>query len=426
MEESVESMRNFYDMIREQKSDRLALVEEGKEYTYGELAELSQEKGNQLRKENPEKKVIFLREKRILNQLIAFLGCQAAGKIPLLVPQDAKELPEIGNVPENACMAVMTSGSTGVPKVLYRRYESWADFFPVQNEIFGVTPESRMFAQGSLAFTGNLNLYMAQFSIGAAMVAANVFDPRRWAEWMETYKTDVVYLIPRKLLFLPQCIKKPLTTVRHILAGSQSMGKEEAEKLHRCFPNAGIVLYYGASELNYITYLRQDQMTQEKNCVGKPFPGVQVSVEDGEIFVTTPYHVEDVVCPFSLKDMGHMDVEGNLYFDGRKDDIVSIRGRKVSLLKIERDLEDIPFIEEAIAAAVEKDGEKRVAAWVTLCGGKVAAECEKQIYAHLKQTLANYELPAYCQVVNGLPHTESGKKDRKRVTIPASLPYIGS
>ena len=406
-------MRNFYEMIREQEADRLALVEEGKEYTYGELVKLSQEKGDRLRLENSEKKVIFLREKRILDQLISFLACQAAGKIPLLVPEDAKQLPEIGEVPENACMAVMTSGSTGVPKVLYRRYESWADFFPVQNEIFGVTPESRMFAQGSLAFTGNLNLYMAQFSIGAAMVAANVFDPRRWAEWIEEYKTDVVYLIPRKLLFLPQCIKKPVTTVRHILAGSQSMGSEEAGKLRRCFPNAGIVLYYGASELNYITYLRQDQMTREKNCVGKPFPGVQVSVKDGEIFVMTPYHVEGALCPFSLKDLGHMDAAGNLYFDGRKDDIVSIRGRKVSLLKIEGALEDIPFIEEAIAAVVEKEGEKRVAAWVTLCGSEVSAECEKQIYAHLKQTLANYELPFCCRIVEKLPHTESGKKDRK-------------
>ncbi len=406
-------MRNFYEMIREQEADRLALVEEGKEYTYGELVKLSQEKGDRLRLEKSEKKVIFLREKRILDQLVSFLGCQAAGKIPLLVPEDAKQLPEIGEVPENACMAVMTSGSTGVPKVLYRRYESWADFFPVQNEIFGVSTESRMFAQGSLAFTGNLNLYMAQFSIGAAIVAANVFDPRRWAEWIEEYKADVVYLIPRKLLFLPQCIKKPVTTVRHILAGSQSMGSEEAEKLRRCFPNAGIVLYYGASELNYITYLRQDQMTQEKNCVGKPFPGVQVSVEDGEIFVTTPYHVEGVLCPFSLKDLGHMDVAGNLYFDGRKDDIVSIRGRKVSLLKIEGALEDIPFIGEAIAAAVEKEGEKRVAAWVTLCGSEVSEECEEQIYAHLKQTLANYELPFCCKIVGKLPHTESGKKDRK-------------
>ena len=55
-------MRNFYEMIREQEADRLALVEEGKEYTYGELVKLSQEKGDRLRQEKSEKKVIFLRE----------------------------------------------------------------------------------------------------------------------------------------------------------------------------------------------------------------------------------------------------------------------------------------------------------------------------------------------------------------------------
>ena len=36
-------MRNFYDMIREQAADRLALIEEGKEYTYGELVKIMAE-----------------------------------------------------------------------------------------------------------------------------------------------------------------------------------------------------------------------------------------------------------------------------------------------------------------------------------------------------------------------------------------------
>lgn len=57
-------------------------------------------------------------------------------------------------------MGAMTSGTTGRAKVLFRTYESWAGFFEEQNRVFGVTPDSCMFAQGSLAFTGNLNLYM--------------------------------------------------------------------------------------------------------------------------------------------------------------------------------------------------------------------------------------------------------------------------
>lgn len=69
-------------MIREQEADRLALVEEGKEYTYGELVKLSQEKGDRLRQEKSEKKVIFLREKRILDQLVSFLGLSGGRKDP--------------------------------------------------------------------------------------------------------------------------------------------------------------------------------------------------------------------------------------------------------------------------------------------------------------------------------------------------------
>ena len=49
-------MKNFYEMIREQEADRLALIEEGKEYTYGELAQLSQNLGNRLMQEHPEEK----------------------------------------------------------------------------------------------------------------------------------------------------------------------------------------------------------------------------------------------------------------------------------------------------------------------------------------------------------------------------------
>lgn len=73
-------------------------------------------------------------------------------------------------------MAVMTSGTSGENKLLFRTFESWYDYFPIQNEIFHITPESRLFMQGSLAFTGNMNLYMAQLSAGATILSEDRFD----------------------------------------------------------------------------------------------------------------------------------------------------------------------------------------------------------------------------------------------------------
>ena len=47
----------------------------------------------------------------------------------------------------------------------------------------------------------------------------------------------------------------------------QSLGINDSEKLKNIFPNAGITLYYGASELNYITYVKDKDMTEDKNLI---------------------------------------------------------------------------------------------------------------------------------------------------------------
>lgn len=86
--------------------------------------------------------------------------------------------------------------------------------------------------------------------------------------------------------------------MRSIISGSQSMSRQEADKLLQVFPNADITLYYGASELNYITYVKAAEMTDDRTLIGRPFKGVQVSICNEEIFIDTPYHVEEISLPF--------------------------------------------------------------------------------------------------------------------------------
>ena len=72
---------------------------------------------------------------------------------------------------------------------------------------FHITPESRLFMQGSLAFTGNMNLYMAQLSAGATILSEDRFDPRLWIKDIEQWQADGIYLIPAKLHALYQALK---------------------------------------------------------------------------------------------------------------------------------------------------------------------------------------------------------------------------
>lgn len=401
---------DYLEMMRQQPEDKEALVINGESYTYKELVSMAEEFGRTL-PQTYKKKIYIIREKTILRQLISFIGCMGTGWIPLIVPYDSKDgiaqLAKSIEIPQKAIMAVATSGSTGVPKILFRSYESWAGFFDEQNKIFGITEKSRLFAHGSLAFTGNLNLYMAQFYAGATMVAEDDFAPQQWAERIVSENVNAIYLIPVKLLLLPRGINKSCGQVRTILAGSQSLGRQDAQSLKTVFPNVRIVLYYGASELNYITYVTDEAMTGKRNLIGRPFPGVSVEIKDGEIFVDTPWHVEGIDMPFSLKDMGYMDESGNFYFEGRSDDIVNIRGRKVSLLKIQNRLEQLDEVQEASVVYTGKS-DTGIEAFVVLKDPAAGVD-GRRLSEKLRETLAHFEMPRKIVIVYEIPKNESGK-----------------
>ena len=100
---------------------------------------------------------------------------------------------EEGEFPMAACMGVMTSGSTSVPKLLFRTAESWAGFFPIQDRVFGITPESRIFIQGSFGFTGNLNIALDVLCAGGNVKGTSFLKPSLW-EQIISRKWDIPHL----------------------------------------------------------------------------------------------------------------------------------------------------------------------------------------------------------------------------------------
>ena len=397
---------DYLQMLQEQPQEKLALVEDAEEYTYGRLVQEAQALRENLDFAEP---AVFIHEDSIARQLIRFVAYSGTKTVPIIATEVSKgQQFDVGAIPKAACMGVMTSGSTGKSKLLWRSYHSWADFFPEQNRVFGVNSDTVIFCQGSLAFTGNLNIYMGVLAAGGTLVVTEKFRPRHWLELMKAYAVNAIYLIPSKLLLLPKFMRSADMRVASIISGSQSMGRVEADKLLAVFPQAEITLYYGASELNYITYIKDSEMTDDRTLIGRPFSGVQVSVRDEEIFIDTPYHVEEISLPFSLKDRGRLDEKGRLHFLGRTDDIVSVNGRKVSTVKVSRALMDLEGVEEAAVLVVHVDDADVLTAFV----GAEREYSKQQMVKLLRESLDDYELPKQFIFLLQLPHNESGKVDK--------------
>ena len=94
---------------------------------------------------------------------------------------------------------------------------------------------------------------------------------------------------------------------------------------------------------------------------GRPLPGVDVAMRDGEIFVSGPTVMNgylngpDLAGPWATSDLGELDPEGRLIVKGRKDNvIITSAGRNVSPEWIEQLITADKHVRRCVV--VEKDG----------------------------------------------------------------------
>ena len=310
------------------------------------------------------------------------------------------------------CLGVLTSGSTGTPKVMYRTYQSWAGFFPTQNEIFSVDENTRMFLHGSLSFTGNMNGFLSVLFAGGTTITGEKLRVRSWALLLRKHRANVLYLVPAKLRLLA-AEKEPFPDVQSSFTGSQTVGDKLLSRLAKLLPNARITLYYGASELNYITYTVLDaDAPRDPNNLGKPFPGVGLSVKDGKIYVDTAYHVSGVKIPFTVGDAGHINDKGELIFEGRGDAYINKGGFKISAARVENVLREIPGVAAAVVLPVadETRGEDLAAFLV-----REETADETEIRRKLPKILRPVEMPGRVVFLEEIPLNDRGKPDRKEL-----------
>ena len=418
------------------------LITDGKEISYGDAAARIEKKSRLFA---PAKgKVAGIRLGDAAEQLLTFLAAEKAGAVPLLIHEyiEGEELDRLlaerpihflytgeereGLAPagdghwfgkvraedfSRDCIAVLTSGTSGLSKILYRRQESWTDFFPIQNRLFGIDGDSRVYMQGSMAFTGNLNMAMAFLSEGSTLIITDRLFPKTWLAEMNRLQATHLYMIPSKLSPLSR-VKGENRTVRHILTGSQLMTARLLTGLERVFPEAETVLYYGSSEMSYMSYIRGKEIREHPDSVGKPFPGIGITVEDGWIRVDTPYGVEDLERPFISGDKGRIDEDGNLHFLGRKEDFYNIKGNHVSRQKVLAHLLMAEGVEEAeILPHRGDDGEVRLTAYVAGTDLPDRASLTR----FLAQKLKSWEIPSRFIPVKEIPKTSTGKTDRKKL-----------
>jgi acyl-coenzyme A synthetase/AMP-(fatty) acid ligase len=175
-------------------------------------------------------------------------------------------------------------------------------------------------------------------------------------------------------------------------------------ELHRSATDAGAEVdhYYGAAELSFVAWGAHEEQL-------RPFPGAEVRVLDGVIWVRSPY-LADVATDAdgfaTVGDRGRVTADGRVLVGGRGAASVTTGGATVAVEPLEAALAPVVAGEVAVVGAPHAELGEVVAAVLTSADDLPAAQ------QRARERLQPAQRPRLWFFVDGLPRTAAGKTDR--------------
>jgi amino acid adenylation domain-containing protein len=142
-----------------------------------------------------------------------------------------------------------------------------------------------------------------------------------------------------------------------------------------------------------------------------------------ERFRPDPFMGEASAKMYQTGDIGRWRADGVLEYLGRNDDQVKIRGFRIELGEIEAELLKHEAIKDAVVIAREDTpGDKRLVGYMT-ARTEGALDLE-DVRRHLQSTLPEHMVPSAMVVMDAIPLTASGKRNRRALPAPTADAYI--
>jgi len=345
-----------------------------------------------------------------------------------------------GVEPDEPCMIMYTSGTTGRPKgaTLTHANATW-NCFNVLIDIDVASDEVSLIS-APLFHTAALNmLCLPTLMKGSSVVLVAHFDPGRAFDLIESQRVTWMFGVPSMFAAMahsPRWSGADLSSVRILMCG----GAPVPEALIHTYRDRGLTFLqgYGMTETAPGALFLSRRMASKVGSAGKAsfFTDVRLARADlsepapgepGEILVRGPnvmsgYWRQPEATSSALTgdgwfrsgDIGVVDEEGFFYVRDRLKDMIISGGENIYPAEIEAVLSQHPGVAECGVVGVPdaKWGEVGKAFVVLKPPGRESAA---DLLAFLQGKLARYKIPKSVELVDALPRTGSGKIDKQRL-----------
>ncbi|MFE4608752.1 AMP-binding protein [Streptomyces niveus] len=350
---------------------------------------------------------------------------------------------------------VFTSGTTGTAKGVVMSHRGILAFYRGMLQHGIVAPESRVATTAPLQFDFSLLDIGLALGSGATVVPVPrslLRWPRRFLRFLADTEATQVNGAPSiwraALRHEPHQLGELGDRIRGVLFSGEPFPLHELRRLQELLPAARIVNCFGSTESiasSFTDAPRPVPEDQKQLSIGFAHPGAEMMLLDddhrpidepgvtGHIYLrssalftaywndpeaTARALVPDPVTPetgqvvFRTGDLAHRGEGGELYFDGRADSQVKIRGNRVELAEVERRVAEFTGVDAASAVLLpKKDADPVLVVFVVLAPGEKSVD-EMELGAFCMEYLPDYMAPQEIHVVAELPVTPNGKVDR--------------
>lgn len=361
-----------------------------------------------------------------------------------------KEVPEVAEhaqrAPNSAAYVMYTSGSTGTPKgvivpdaavLRLTRKPNFVSLGP--NEVIG--------QHGNLTFDASTFEIFGALLTGAELV---LLDISKCLEvgglGREIRERDVTTLFVTTALLNETAMSDPAAfgTLRQLLFGGERVNAKAVDTiLGSSSPPAAVIHVYGPTEGTVFTLFQLVNLSRPDSAdvaLGAPVSATCVRVVDGfggdtprggtgeiiigglglaagytsaerteERFRTLP-GIDGNARWYKTGDIVRRSTDDDLFFLGRDDNQVKVRGHRVELVEVEVAIERLPGVSGCVVI-YDHEHSKLCAAITGSDGGLTRST----IAGAIASLLPNYMRPSEIMVLTKLPLTRNGKKDRKSV-----------
>ncbi|MEM7378879.1 MAG: AMP-binding protein, partial [Pseudomonadota bacterium] len=361
--------------------------------------------------------------------------------------------PDVVMIDQQLGYIMYTSGSTGLPKGMMHTHAGSICYAEWGRNHVGLTPDDKVASHAPLHFDLSIFDFFSTLRAGATVVLvpeAVTRFPASWTRYIETERISVVFTVPYTLITMIDhgaVEKRDLSSLRWLMFGGEPYARRQLRQLMHALPGVRLTNVYGPAEAPSCTcYDVPDPLPPGD----EPLPIGTVSRNSDDLIVDEhgddcePGESGELCIRSSTLTRGYWNrpdlnarafllrasqgpfpnvyyrtgdrvirhADGLLRFLGRMDRMVKTRGHRVELDEVESVLLSLDGVEAGAAYAVV-DATNNVVIMADVLLKPDAALTEQHLFDHLQKKLSRYAVPQSMHIAASLPHTSSGKIDRK-------------